>query len=214
MSAASPTAAPRRHAGRAGAPRCEWGTAPAAASPKHTWPPARRARAAAPASQSAAGWQESAHGRHFGDTHGDGPTAGPIPRPCPPPRHRPPGRPPRPPPSTATNGRWRDGASTTNHSMAILPAAHGWHRTPHTRDGGPPTSRVRTTPRRHADANGGDGPPRRRGHGLDGPDPTGRRFGPAGQLPPPPPPHPSPNPAPGAALFATLAGQGQTGVPA
>jgi hypothetical protein len=49
MSAATPTAAPRRHAGRAGAPRCEWGTAPAAASPKHTWPPARRARAAAPA---------------------------------------------------------------------------------------------------------------------------------------------------------------------
>ena len=49
-----------------------------------------------PPRMSAAGWQESAHGRHFGDTHGDGPTARPIPRPCPPPRHRPPGRPPRP----------------------------------------------------------------------------------------------------------------------
>ena len=55
MSAATPTAAPRRHAGRAGAPRCEWGTAPAAASPKHTWPPARRARAAAPASHERGG---------------------------------------------------------------------------------------------------------------------------------------------------------------
>jgi hypothetical protein len=89
-----------------------------------------------PPSQSAAGWQESAHGRHFGDTHGDGPTARPIPCPCPPPRHRPPGRPPRPPPSTATNGRWRDGASTTNRPMAILPAAPGWHHAPRTRDGG------------------------------------------------------------------------------
>ena len=35
--------------------------------------------------------------------------------------------------------------------------------------------------------------------------------GPADQLPPPTAPHPSPSPAPGAALYATLAGQGQTG---
>ena len=49
---------------------------------------------------------------------------------------------------------------------------------------------------------------------MTGSGPTDQLPGPADQLPPPPPPHPSPNPAPGAALFATLAGQGQTGVPA
>ena len=86
MAAAPPTATPRRRAGRTGAPRCEWGTAPAAASPNTLGHRARKARAVAPAAQDAGGGQESAHGRYLGDTRGRRTGRETDHRPCPPPR--------------------------------------------------------------------------------------------------------------------------------
>ena len=198
MAAATPTAAPRRHAGRTGAPRCvSGGLRPRQRAQTHlATGRAERARRRPPRMARRDGRRSRTAGTSATRT-GDAPTAS-VPAHA---RHR--GTDPRAghhclSPGTATHGQWREGHSTTSHAMAILPAAHGWHHTTRTHGGG---RRRAGCVRHHGGTptpNDGGGPPRPAEHGGRVPGTANRLPGPADQLPPPTAPHPSPSPAPGA----------------
>jgi hypothetical protein len=103
---------------------------------------------------------------------------------------------------------------TASRTMAILPAALGWHHAPpnpRRQAAGELGACYTTAARRRRRRTRATPTGRTRGDGLQHGGPTSRPDAPA---PPPPNPHPSPNPAPGAALSTTLAGQGRTGVAA
>jgi hypothetical protein len=103
---------------------------------------------------------------------------------------------------------------TASRTMAILPAALGWHHAPpnpRRQAAGELGACYTTAARRRRRRTRATTTGRTRDDGPQHGGPTSRPDAPA---PPPPNPHPSPNPAPGAALSTTLAGQGRTGVAA